>query len=385
MANERIRLVSHTGSVMRGRRALVRTAGGLWLPYKTRDPSPDPDVGGLLLTWPPPTLVSPITINVSGDCGLSTGTYSRADAGLSANTTNTTNIISVGSGVDAIVVFSGVCNRRVVIVGGRHIRVIGGEFNIDLPWIRTDLASNNIERYQDRGCLYFKNQSGIIHVEGVRFRGDYVNENVKAFSDLNGSPVPQMFQIQNCRADATYGTNTSATGTGYHSDFFQPVSGFTVETRVDLCTISTQFQAFMAKGDWGRYLKLTLKRTNIRGNNNLDGTGTQEGLLLNYVEGTNSGFAAGWGDGFPWFEGPITHDNVWVQTHSSRSGGAFISSLGRLNSHWTQGTDEVGTYALYTLDTSKVSGKVYAGTPPTGDFCPAGVAGMSYSSPGYGS
>ena len=84
-------------------------------------------------------------------------------------------------------------------------------------------------------------------------------------------------------------------------------------------------------------------------------------------------FKANTGDGFQL----VTLDNFWVEPNAAYP---FLASFSP--SPTSSGVDGSGrTYGEWTG--KDITGRAYSGIPPAGDFCPVGVSGVNYVSPGY--
>lgn len=248
-------------------------------------------------------------------------------------------------------------NKRIRVVGGRHVVVIGGEINIDTDWATDD----------DQNALWFDSQTGTIHVEGIWAHGAFINDGVK------GSAGAAVWQVQQCRLDELQGTQA-----GYHCDGFQPFGGFQA-LRIDLVTVYSQFQGLMMNADANRWLTTDLRRVNFGQYLTPDSTAR----TFNLISGTNP-------DGFPRLEGPVHFGgDCYLQARttsitSSIAPAAWFTVSG-------SGASEVaspnpdgwsGTNPGLQMD-----GQIKEGLPPGGEYVPApssgGNVGLAYVSPGY--
>jgi hypothetical protein len=261
------------------------------------------------LTWAPPALTAPITINV---------TESNRDLKLDLNKDY---IIKMPA--TPLKVMGGL-----IIFGGRNVVLIGGV--IEAPdGQRKDLSH--------RG-LYLHGQTGTLHVEGLLIRGDKLEEGINI--DQRSGAV---LQLQNLRIEKVHGSFS-----GHHADLLQTWAG-PAELRIDRLTGTTDYQGFFLlpnqhfKGDVPK--GFDFRRINIIG------TETSAYML--------------WGPSRSSY--PVKIEDVWVRpnprTKKFTERDAFL---------WPKPA---------TGDTTWQA--VQAGTPPGGDFVPAGVAGLGYVSPGY--
>jgi hypothetical protein len=284
----------------------------------------DSGSGVVHLTWAPPALVNPVTYRVSGTPGM----------------------ITAGAGQDSVVKFVGPVNRRLILRGGRNWVIIGGEINIDRPWTNLD----------DRNAILVKDATGVVHIEGVLMHGSYINDGIKTCSR------DATLQIQNSRIIDLLGTQF-----GYHSDVIQPYCGFR-ELRVDALTGYSQFQGQMFKADWGRWRTTTLKRVN------LVGIAPQSGYPINVVMGCCNR------DGNRYVDGPVRLEDVYIKPDTSHNGGSLSGNITPSTS-FVFGRDlTTGREYAEPRDgiVPQVTGRIWKGGPPLGDYVPSGIAGMGY-------
>lgn len=168
-------------------------------------PSVDPPQGEerAPLTWPPPELDDPETIELSAD-NRSVELEPDRDYLLELPDSP----LAVRGGV--------------TVEGGRNVVLIGGEIRIDEPGDSGDV----------RG-LYLVGQTGTIHVEGVRITGDALGEGIN-LDQREGAVV----QLQNIRIDTVAGERD-----GHHADLLQSWAGPRV-LRVDGFSGTTTYQGF---------------------------------------------------------------------------------------------------------------------------------------------
>lgn len=281
-----------------------------------------------LLTWAPPTLTSPTTYHISN---------------------GSTNF--VGTGNDAIMVFDSIVNvdTTLIIKNFRNVRLIGGEMD--------GVGSTQT-------CLRIRGCSGTVHIEGLWLKGllNTAPVDLIAFNDAKPSGT-QIVQIQNCRIGPNHGVDP------VHPDGIQDQGSQIDGLRLDRLTITTELQAIFLKsaGLAGGYMtNVDIRNVNVSG-----------------IPGAN----------LFWQElattAPITMQNVWLDgTDPARpnlSNMVYPDATGLLydstptTRKFVQAADGLSGSWINT----NIAGTVFKGQPPRGDFCPAGVAGMSYVSPGY--
>jgi hypothetical protein len=213
-----------------------------------------------------------------------------------------------------------------VIEGGRNVVLIGGE--IDIP-----MQAGHAPSSDSRRGLYLNDQTGTVHVEGLLIRGADLSEGI----DLS-EPLGAVVQIENVRVEGVHARDESGFSDN-HPDVLQTWAG-PAELRVDRLSGSTDYQGFfLAPDQFGIQAsprQVLLSRVDLRG------TSCCYGYLL-------------------WLEGsfPMQLNDVWVTPHPPRT---LSQSLYPTPTSWTGARE---------------------GSPPNGQFVPAGVAGSSYISPGY--
>jgi hypothetical protein len=151
------------------------------------------------------------------------------------------------------------------ISGGHDVVLIGGEIRID-----RDPAETAVPTIQQRRGLVLANQTGTIHIEGLKLSGDDLNEGI----DLS-EPLGATVQLENVRVDGLTSRDPVAFTDG-HPDLIQSWAG-PGALRVDRFTGITNYQGFfLAPEEIGTPQPLT--ELDLR-NVNLVGTATSTYLL----------------------------------------------------------------------------------------------------------
>ncbi|WP_250445553.1 hypothetical protein [Actinotalea sp. C106] len=211
------------------------------------------------------------------------------------------------------------------VSGGRNVVLVGGTISIPAGAEQTNHAH--------RG-LFLKNQTGTVHVEGLLITGVGLGEGIN-LDQREGAVV----QLQNVRVETTQGSLETN-----HADVLQTWAGPRV-LRVDRLSAATEYQGFFLLpqqfGTQAQPEVVDLRRVDLRGT-------PESGYLL-------------WRDDLEW---PLTVQDVWVAPRNPSSRDSFL---------WPKGSGP-GTEAWPQVD---------VGTPPGGEFVPAGLAGTGYTSPGY--
>jgi hypothetical protein len=193
-------------SVLRARTARLVAAALLIVGANAPIPSSTPaaSAAASALTWSAPTLTNPTNLTINSSKSIWT-LQDTKDYRL----TLTSPFTAAGG---------------LTIVGGRNVVLIGGE--IQVP----DSAST--DALQRRG-MYLKNQTGTIHIEGLRITGPNLSEGIN-LDQRKGATV----QLQNIFVDTVRGSRE-----GHHADIIQTWAG-PKTLRVDRLVGSTEYQGF---------------------------------------------------------------------------------------------------------------------------------------------
>lgn len=333
------------------------------------------------LTWAPPALTNPITVQVSNS--------GQACPGLPNQNTFQPFICYLAAGQDYILKIghrtaSASDPDGLVVTGGNDVVIIGGEVTVPAP------AAATPERYG----FVFHSQTGTVHVEGVLTDGYPANCFV-----LDAAQA--IFQLENdrCQGIDMYMENFS----NPHSDVLRTWKSPS-EVRIDRLTgeYDNTGLAFygqqQSNGSWTYPGHVTLKHVNLR---NTPGSETQ---CTNYTVAEGHDFVVsslqtrididqmytetGWGRAsnttncpaagsfqFPLWGGWFTYNGQTQYTPSENQVGNGTSA-GSYLQFTNPGADNIwgpnGAYAT-----------VNYGLPSGGDYVPAGLAGTGYTSPGY--
>ncbi len=203
---------------MHGRRLLALPvlvlAVALAVLLLTRDddpgPAPEPRGPGPALTWAPPPLEDPETVEVApGRSKL------KLEQGQDYRIVMPDRPLTDTGGL--------------TISGGRNVVLVGGE--IAVPWQGAQPRSHQ------RRALFLKDQQGTVHVEGLLLRGDDLAEGVD-LEQRRGAVV----QLQNIRVE-TIRARDERNFTDTHPDLVQSWAG-PAELRIDRFTGFTTYQGF---------------------------------------------------------------------------------------------------------------------------------------------
>lgn len=221
------------------------------------EPSPEPSPADVVvpeqLTWAPPELEDPETIELSGE-----NRTPELDPDRDYILQMPDEPIDVVGGI--------------TVSGGRNVVLVGGEIRI------TEEGEGN----RVRG-LFLQGQTGTVHVEGLLLAGDELGEGIN-LNQREGAVV----QLQNIRVETVRGERE-----GHHADVIQSWAGPS-ELRVDRLSGRTTYQGFfllpMQFGDQDEPEEFDLRNIDLVGEDSA-------GYLL-------------WRDDLDW---PVNVHNVWVR------------------------------------------------------------------------
>jgi hypothetical protein len=279
------------------------------------------------LTWAPPALSNPVTIDV----------------------TNANRRLFLDDGRDYRLRIIEPLMRELWIEGGRNVVVVGGHITIG------ELGSASA--YQDNTAIKVRygNPAGTVHLEGILIDGTYVNDGIVTATTRN-------LQIQNVRVERVYDMIKNG-----HADCMQSQVGVG-HLRVDRFTCSTQRQGFFLGDHDGPIRSADLRRINLLG---------APGAHLLWQ--TTSSFDIAVSD--VWLG--IAHDSrawapfgFWV--YPQRDGRTYLGNVDRRRRAVVSRDGK----RLWFVG-SRISGVVRKAAPGAKDFVTADAVGMAYASPGY--
>lgn len=207
------------------------------------------------------------------------------------------------------------------INGGHNVVLIGG--HVVVPPSRKAAKPGTTGR-----GLYLLNQTGTVHVEGVRFGGRGLTEGI----DL-GQALGATVQLENIRLDEIFYPR----GLRTHPDVIQTWAGPTT-LRVDRLTATTQYQGFFLQPQ--QLAAVRIRSFDLR---NIDLTGSAQSAYLLWQGGS----------------APRTARNVWIRNAGTRPTAQLM---------WPKPVAWRG---------------VRVGRPQPGSFVPQRASGTAYRSPGY--
>lgn len=296
------------------------------------------------LPWSPPTLVSPITI----DMGPS-GPYWRNMHDVSG----ATGRVDLAAGQDYILQFPTGQARpySVRFNGGRHVVVIGG-WSAPTSGVLTNI---------DWSCLFVENSTGTMFVEGFLVTNPYGFQ-FDAIKFNGGNPLGASagVVIQNTHVEGLIGSEATN-----HSDSLQMQNARF--TQIAYSTFESGYQTYLGEGQGAADFRGT---TDIRHSNfrvrNLPGASQSWGLYL--MKQSN------YGDGF------VHLNDVWLDRegfNDEEHWGVFPNDAEP--APWT--ASRTGN-TISWLSAPNWNGVVTVGVPAT-PFATRESVGLGYVSPGY--
>lgn len=210
------------------------------------------------------------------------------------------------------------------INGGHNIVLIGGAIGI-----RDQGPNPSVE---SRRGLHLKDQTGVVHIEGLIFYGEDLSEGIQM------SAPQATVQLQNIRIEEIRARDQEGF-TDNHPDLVQPWGGVK-ELRVDGLTGTTDYQGFFLRSDrpGSPIGAVDLRRVNV--------TGRRTHQYLFFADGSF----------------PVRARDIWVRS---------------------QNPDKKWEFTFRPRPNQRPWSVVKRGTAPEGEFVPRGTAGTRYHSPGY--
>jgi hypothetical protein len=252
------------------------------------------------------------------------------------------------------------------IRGGHNVIIIGGQINLSAPC--SDASSDC------HGINIAKPTSGEVFIEGVWIHNPQnpITQSTGDGIDV-GDPAgsPSDIVLQNLRIDGISGCS----GGSDHADVFQPYSVPGARIHIDHLTGTTNCQGMTLDPDlsWSSFGELAaeyaIKNANIN-------------VLDNPYDDTAGNRYVWWltGGSGGCLSGPIILRNVYAEEPDGTL---------QMNSVWPDTDRPEACPSVWRAPTlsfprsAQISGAVTAGMPPGGDYVPAGLAGITYVSPGY--
>lgn len=256
-----------------------------------------------------------------------------------------------GGGGDGLVILPDAIIGPIVLQDFRNVVLIGGSIKA--------LPSAKVNGHDQR-LIYLRRVTGTAHIEGVYLDGAVDGAETDGIM-ANGNTL--VMQIQNVHVNGLRGGQTPHN----HADVFQTYLGVQ-RLRIHRLTGSSNYQGIkfeLTTDATINMTEVTIRDTNIIGSS---WTPTYDGGFMLWHDRDDVC--------------PITYDNVYVDPRGTRPFGQSVwpGETNSVNPVQVTGTapNRVGRWP-----NMRVTGEVREGTPPGGDFCPAGAVGIGYVSPGY--
>ncbi len=290
------------------------------------------------LSWAPPALTSPTTIDV-------------ADTQWFVSMDKTKDYI-VKIGHHRPCAEAGTNKAGLWLEGGRNVVLIGGR--VSIPCESTAYGRTGIK---------VRGATGTVHIEGVLIdnSGGYLTDGVAI-----AAPAATV-QLQNLQIGPVW-DSTSA-----HPDLVQVQAGVK-ELRIDALTGTTTYQGIFLKNevcpdDGCRTGSADLRRINIH---TLSGLGVYTPNIAGVWQQTK--------------DIPVSLSEFYVDRQGTTRD---IGHMAHPTTDYVWDNDltrravlaDIGSYISWP--SSNMTGSVRDGNPSSGDFVPSGVAGQNYLSPGY--
>jgi hypothetical protein len=305
------------------------------VPAPTPPPTSDPSADESKLTWAPPPLTNPTTINVADNQWL-----------VSMDPTKD-YIVRIGH--QSACAPAGSNQSGLWLEGGHNVVLIGG--HVSIPCESTSYGRTGIK---------IRNATGTVHVEGVLIdnAGGYLTDGIAIAAPL------ATVQLENLRVGPTWDWTTA------HPDLVQ-VQGGVAKLRVDKLTGIPTYQGIFLKDEAGIPNGPTdLRRVNLKP---ISGLGVYKPNRVFWQETKDIA---------------VTMSDVYIDRSGYQArafkdmpnpGPDYVCCDGDTTRYATLAPDGLSM----TWAGSNIAGTVRDGNPPSGDFVPSGAAGEGYVSPGY--
>jgi hypothetical protein len=297
------------------------------------------------LTWAPPTLTNPVTIDLSAS---NRRALMRPDTDYIIKMPNVP--VDVADGIE--------------LTGGRNVVLIGGEVHPTQDYSGNAYPgpANLGIKIQGNSSTFTYTGAGApiypqnVHIEGVKFSSTdpgYFADVCDILGQQQSTGTEMTVTFQNIRVDGlSYGWYQNSDGSqGPHADIIQNYFG-PYQIRMDRFT-ATQvgYQGFFLQEDEyyiGDFATYDYRRVNLQPSNGVVPTGMTipsggHYMMFQVYTANNVSCNDVWLNQDP----TVAYDNPWYPT----------------TGYWVNG--------------------VNLGIPPGGDFVPLNVAGIGYTSPGY--
>lgn len=241
--------------------------------------------------------------------------------------------------------------------GGHNVVLTGGEITVPSSANQTDNGADDTDT-----ALYIRAATGTVHIEGILIRADPDTQ----FDGIDVNAPEATVQVENVRMEDLYGSLTTE-----HADVIQTWGGAKA-LDVDNLTASGDYQGLTIDPSIGSLGSADIENVDITAEprpaapaeNTVGG-----GIMLWLTAGTTTCQSS-----------PVTLHNVYISDLTDR--------IEPVNTVWPSPSsglacDPTVTGNSVSWPALPVTGSVTLGASSQGPFVPEGVAGNSYSSPGY--
>lgn len=241
----------------------------------------------------------------------------------------------------------------IVVSGGRHVVMVGGE--IAIPW------QGERPTIAERRGLFIKRTTGTFHLEGVLFHGEDISEGIQLSTPDAHIQIANVAVIDiKARDQVDFSDN--------HPDLIQSYGGAQSIT-IDRFTGSTDYQGlfFNVNSQVDEHGPVTLRRVDL--------VGRPSARYLLWFSIPKPGEA-------------VSLEDVWLDVPELRRGGIGRSVWPDVNGTFPRQAElfQIGGATATRWPealTPPIRGHVIAGTPPHGHFVDVERIGIGYESPGY--
>ncbi|HXP37672.1 MAG TPA: hypothetical protein VN817_07885 [Solirubrobacteraceae bacterium] len=291
------------------------------------------------LKWAPPALSSPKIVSVpSGQDPY---------------------VLNLNTGQDYIVSLPTTgLHGTLEINGGHNVVLTGGEIIVPSSANQSDNGADGSDT-----ALYVRGSTGVVHLEGLLLRGE---ANVQ-FDGIDVNAPEAVVQVENVRMSELYGSQTTE-----HADAIQTWGGAKA-LDIDRLTADGDYQGLTINPNNGNSVASSdIENVNLTVDPRpaaLAESSVGGGIMLWLTTETSTCNTR-----------PVKLSNVYIDNESGR--------VPSTETVWPSPTSGLPCAAVISGGRASwpglpVSGSVSLSAPPAGSFVPAGVAGLSYLSPGY--
>ncbi len=316
--------------------AAIGGVGHISPPHVTHHPGPS--ARRAPLTWAPPALSHPTTIDVK--------------RGLDPD------VLNLSTDKDYVLKMPATVDRGTIeINGGHNVVLIGGQITVPSTANQTDNAADDTDT-----AIYVKGSTGTVHIEGLLLNG----QGKTMFDGIDTNAPRAIVQVENVRMTGLWGSADTE-----HADAIEPWGGARA-LRVDNLTAIGDYQ--------GLTVKPALGSVGLGQYQNVDLTAKAYPPTL--ASKSHGGGIMLWlTNGSRCTTTPMRLSHIYIDNETDRipTGSTVWPTTTAAVPCRAQQTGNVVSWPGLPM----IHGSVTFGAPPTGPFVPAGTVGVGYQSPGY--